>query len=105
MPFAAVSGRTGPWLAARDAVRTAVLADAAWTLTGLGADSNLAGGNNPRWERRVLAVVAMFIGAAVGAWLVLRYGLTLPLAIASAGALAPIVSARHPTAVLPMTLR
>jgi len=74
-----------------------VLADAAWTLTGLGADSNLAGGNNPRWERRVLAVVAMFIGAAVGAWLLLRYGLTLPLA--------PIVSARHPTAVLPMTLR
>jgi uncharacterized membrane protein YoaK (UPF0700 family) len=66
------------------------------TLTGLGADSSLAGGDNPRWARRVLAVVAMFIGAAVGAWLMLRYGLALPLAIASVGALAPILYARHP---------
>jgi len=66
------------------------------TLTGLGADSTLAGGNNPRWERRVLAVVAMFIGAAAGAWLMLRYGLALPLAVASAGALAPLVYACHP---------
>ena len=65
------------------------------TLTGLGADSSLAGGNNPRWGRRVLAVVAMFIGAAAGAWLMLRYGLALPLAIASGGALAPIVYARR----------
>ena len=65
------------------------------TLTGLGADSSLAGGNNPRWGRRVLAVVAMFIGAAAGAWLMLRYGLALPLAIASAGALTPIVYARR----------
>jgi uncharacterized membrane protein YoaK (UPF0700 family) len=66
------------------------------TLTGLGADSNFAGGDNPRWKRRILAVVAMFIGAALGAWLMLRSGLTLPLAIASAGALAPIVYIWHP---------
>jgi uncharacterized membrane protein YoaK (UPF0700 family) len=36
------------------------------TLTGLGADSSLAGGENPRWRRRVAAVLALLIGAAVG---------------------------------------
>lgn len=51
------------------------------TLTGLAADSSLAGGNNPRSARRLLSVVAMFGGAAVGAVL-LRYGLALPLVIA-----------------------
>ena len=50
------------------------------TLTGLAADSSLAGGNNPRLARRLLSVVAMFGGAAVGAVL-LRYGLALPLVI------------------------
>ena len=53
------------------------------TLTGLAADSSLAGGNNPRWPRRVLSVIAMFGGAALGA-LLLRHGLALPLAIAAA---------------------
>ncbi len=42
------------------------------TLTGLAADSNLAGGNNPRVGRRLLATGAMFLGAGVGAFLVLR---------------------------------
>lgn len=36
------------------------------TLTGLGADSSLAGGENPRWRRRVAAVLALLVGAAVG---------------------------------------
>ena len=44
------------------------------TLTGLAADSTLAGGTNPRWARRLLATGAMFLGAAVGAFLVLRVG-------------------------------
>lgn len=45
------------------------------TVTGLAADSSLAGGANPRWRRRVLAVLAMLAGAALGAAL-------LPLGIA-----------------------
>jgi len=58
------------------------------TLTGLGADSNFAGGDNPRRKR--------LIGAALRAWLMLRSGLTLPLTFACAGALAPIVYTWHP---------
>src|ERR1700728_2927491 len=37
------------------------------TITGLGADSRLAGGENPRWRRRVAAILALVIGAFVGA--------------------------------------
>ena len=48
------------------------------TLTGLAADSSLAGGKNPRIWRRVGSVVAMFVGAVVGT-LLLRYGMLLPL--------------------------
>src|ERR1700686_1117508 len=36
------------------------------TITGLAADSFLAGGTNPRWRRRVASVLLMFAGAAVG---------------------------------------
>jgi len=50
------------------------------TLTGLAADSAFAGGSNPGWVRRVAAVVTMFAGAAVGAWL-LGYSLALVLAL------------------------
>jgi uncharacterized membrane protein YoaK (UPF0700 family) len=55
------------------------------TLTGLAADSTFAGGNNPRPARRLMATVAMLLGAAVGAYLVLHVGivsvLTLTLAL------------------------
>jgi len=44
------------------------------TLTGLAADSKLAGGTGPRVGRRLLATGAMFLGAAIGAFLVLRAG-------------------------------
>jgi uncharacterized membrane protein YoaK (UPF0700 family) len=57
------------------------------TLTGLAADSTLAGGNGNGSLRRVSAVVAMLAGAVAGA-LLLRTGLTLPLAVAAAVALA-----------------
>jgi uncharacterized membrane protein YoaK (UPF0700 family) len=40
------------------------------TLTGLAADSSLAGGTNSRWGRRFASVVAMFAGAALGAGIV-----------------------------------
>lgn len=44
------------------------------TLTGLAADSTLAGGRNPRLPRRLLGVGFMLLGALTGA-LLLRYGL------------------------------
>jgi len=37
------------------------------TITGIGADSSLANGNNPRLARRVASIAAMFLGAALGA--------------------------------------
>ena len=56
------------------------------TLTGLAADSSLAGGTNPRPVRRVGSVVAMFAGALLGAALVFHRGLAWPLAIACGAA-------------------
>jgi uncharacterized membrane protein YoaK (UPF0700 family) len=53
------------------------------TLTGLAAESTLAGGANPRWQRRVASVVAMFAGAAVGAVLS-RTSVSSTLALAAA---------------------
>ncbi|MFJ6216555.1 YoaK family protein [Streptomyces sp. NPDC092296] len=53
------------------------------TLTGLIAESSLAGGANPRLGRRVGSVVAMAAGAAAGGWLVLRHGVVPALAIAA----------------------
>jgi uncharacterized membrane protein YoaK (UPF0700 family) len=50
------------------------------TLTGLAADSALAGGSNPGWARRAASVGTMFAGAAVGAWL-RGYSLALVLAL------------------------
>lgn len=51
------------------------------TLTGLAADSSLAGGSHPRRMRRVAAVVAMFVGALVGAVLLHSAGFTVTLAV------------------------
>ncbi len=51
------------------------------TLTGLGADSSLAGGNAPRWQRRITSVIAMLGGALLGALLVQRTGLVVPLMV------------------------
>jgi small basic protein len=53
------------------------------TLTGLAADSSLAGGSNPRAGRRSAAVVAMLAGAIIGAALYLHRGVGLPLLIAA----------------------
>jgi uncharacterized membrane protein YoaK (UPF0700 family) len=53
------------------------------TITGLAADSSLAGGKNPGWARRASSVGLMFAGALAGAWL-LRYSLALPIAVAGA---------------------
>lgn len=42
------------------------------TITGLAADSSLAGGSNPRWQRRIASVLAMFAGAAAGVLILKR---------------------------------
>ena len=51
------------------------------TLTGLAADSTLAGGKNPRPGRRMAATIAMLLGAAVGAFLLLNVGIASVLAL------------------------
>lgn len=53
------------------------------TITGIGADSSFANGNNPRLGRRVEAVVAMFLGAAFGA-VIIRYSISAALWIGTA---------------------
>jgi uncharacterized membrane protein YoaK (UPF0700 family) len=52
------------------------------TLTGFAAESSLAGGHNPRISRRVVATIAMFLGAAIGAYLVLNVNTASVLALA-----------------------
>jgi uncharacterized membrane protein YoaK (UPF0700 family) len=48
------------------------------TITGIAADSSLANGNNPRFARRVASVVAMFLGAAMGA-VIIHYSISAAL--------------------------
>ena len=51
------------------------------TVTGLGADSALGGGAGSKSGRRLVAVAAMFIGALIGALLVLHVHIVIPLVI------------------------
>src|ERR1700723_188209 len=53
------------------------------TITGIGADSSLANGNNPRLARRVAAVDVMFLGGALGA-IVIHYSISAALWLATA---------------------
>jgi uncharacterized membrane protein YoaK (UPF0700 family) len=50
------------------------------TLTGLAANSTLAGGTNPKVGRRTSAIAAVLVGAFIGAILFLHQGATIPLA-------------------------
>ena len=59
------------------------------TLTGLAADSSLAGGSNLRWLRRARAVLALFVGALIGSRLTVHAGLPTALAV-TAGVLAVV---------------
>jgi uncharacterized membrane protein YoaK (UPF0700 family) len=54
------------------------------TLTGLVADSTLAGGTNPRALRRLAAVAAVLAGAAVGTALMIHQGFTPTLGASAA---------------------
>jgi uncharacterized membrane protein YoaK (UPF0700 family) len=51
------------------------------TLTALAADSTLAGGANPRWTWRVLAVGAMLVGAFAGGLCILHAGIAAALVL------------------------
>ncbi len=53
------------------------------TITGIGADSSLAKGNNPRLAIRLESIAAMFLGAAMGA-VVIRYSISAALWLATA---------------------
>jgi uncharacterized membrane protein YoaK (UPF0700 family) len=53
------------------------------TITGIAADSSLAKGTNPRLLRRVASVLAIFFGAAFGAF-VIHYSISVALALAAA---------------------
>src|SRR5262245_38528971 len=67
------------------------------TLTGIAADSTPAGGRNPRLGRRLAAVLAIFVGSAVGAGLVLLGSLAPPLIVTGACILLVTVAyAAHP---------
>jgi uncharacterized membrane protein YoaK (UPF0700 family) len=52
------------------------------TVTGLAADSRLAGGTHPNTGRRLLAIAAMFVGAFVGTVLMFRVSVGAALAVA-----------------------
>ncbi|KAB7850288.1 YoaK family protein [Streptomyces mobaraensis] len=56
-------------------------------LTGIAADSRLAGGSDTRLGRRLGSVLAMALGALAGGWLLIHHGPVWPLALA-AGAVA-----------------
>jgi uncharacterized membrane protein YoaK (UPF0700 family) len=64
------------------------------TLTGIAADSRLAGGPGGHPARRLIAVTAMFAGALLGALLVTHVDLVLPLAIAAGLIAASALAAR-----------
>jgi uncharacterized membrane protein YoaK (UPF0700 family) len=53
------------------------------TLTGVAADSRLAGGTGGHPARRLISVAAMFLGALIGALLVINVDLVVPLAAAA----------------------
>jgi uncharacterized membrane protein YoaK (UPF0700 family) len=67
------------------------------TLTGIAADSHLAGGTGSRIGRRGLAVLAMLVGALAGGVLALEVGIWAPLASAASILLIVSVAARKPS--------
>jgi uncharacterized membrane protein YoaK (UPF0700 family) len=52
------------------------------TITGIAADSGLAGGKGSSGGRRAVSIVAMFLGALIGAAFVLHVAIVLPLVTA-----------------------
>ena len=71
------------------------------TLTGVAADSRLAGGKGGHPGRRLIAVAAMFAGALVGALLVVHVDLVVPLGIAAVLLAASAIAAHRLSAGAP----
>jgi uncharacterized membrane protein YoaK (UPF0700 family) len=65
------------------------------TLTGLAADSTLAGGKSINPGRRILATAVMFLGAAIGAVLTFRVSVSAVLALALALMVANAIAAHR----------
>ncbi len=68
------------------------------TITGIGADSSLAGGTNTRVRRRLLAIALMVTGATLGATLVLRGLLPWALLASTVIQVAAVLGYREPRA-------
>jgi uncharacterized membrane protein YoaK (UPF0700 family) len=70
------------------------------TITGIAADGPLASATGARAGRRLISIVAMFLGALVGALFVLHLHIVYPLVIAlvilAVVAVAAVASARNP---------
>ena len=70
------------------------------TITGIAADSPIAGATGAHVARRLISVAAMLVGALAGALLVLRVHIVYPLVIAlvilAVVALAAVARARNP---------
>ncbi len=64
------------------------------TLTGIAADSTVAGGAGSKLGRRSLAVAAMFVGGLIGSLLALNVDTVAPLAVAAV-VLAVVALAAH----------
>lgn len=74
------------------------------TITGIAADSRLAGGASPNLARRLGAVSSILLGAFLGALMVIRFGLAPPLFLSGALVLfGTIACVRHPAAAEPHT--
>jgi uncharacterized membrane protein YoaK (UPF0700 family) len=71
------------------------------TITGLAADSSVAGGTNPRWHRRIASVLAMFAGAAIGAVMLNRSVVVLPLSVCGIVSIAAAIAIRKRLPDLP----
>ena len=69
------------------------------TITGIAADSPLAGAAGAHAARRLISVAAMFLGALAGALLVLHVHIVYPLVIAliilAAAAVTAVAQARN----------
>jgi uncharacterized membrane protein YoaK (UPF0700 family) len=73
------------------------------TITGIAADQ--VAGRSPNFLRRSAAVLSIFTGAAVGAMLLLHFGLAVPLVLAGAVVLgATLLLTRNPASALPHRL-
>jgi len=73
------------------------------TITGIAADSPIAGATGARVARRLISVAAMLLGALAGALLVLHVHIVYPLVIAliilAAVAVTAVARARNPSTV------